>query len=242
MLICYLDDSGKDSHNPSTTLAGYVARDTEWHLFEEHVGSVFKESGVEVLHAIDLHQTKGDFKGWDLANKLEFVSRVCAAMAPHIPLGLSVSVQKTNYQARREESRAKEMEKRSPYDYCFRVLWDRLLSDHNSWVSDEISQVRDAIRAEGVSFILERGHENDAEVKQGFQESRQRHKLERILGSFSFHAKRDSLAIQLADLFAYYSRRNAMNRAQGKNGMELILERTCRIRRHHHFLVKDVSD
>ena len=64
MFVCYLDDSGKDPQNPGTTLAGYVAKDTEWHLFEESVGPVFEEFGVEVLHAIDLHNTKSDFKGW----------------------------------------------------------------------------------------------------------------------------------------------------------------------------------
>ena len=242
MFVCYLDDSGKDPQNPGTTLAGYVARDTEWHLFEESVEPVFKEFGVGALHAIDLHNTKGDFKGWSRVKKQEFVSRVCETMIPHIPLGLSVSVLKINYQVRREESHAKGVEKISPYNYCFRVLWDRLLSDRNSWVSDAISQVRTAIRAEGVSFILERGHENNAEVRHSFQEVRQRHKLEGVLGSVSFHAKQDSRAIQLADLFSYYSRRNVTNRAQGKNGMEPILEIICRSLRHHDFLVMDVSD
>ena len=242
MFVCYLDDSGKDPQNPGTTLAGYVARDTEWHLFEESVGPVFKEFGVEVLHAIDLRNTKSDFKGWSQTNKQKFVSRVYETMIPHIPLGLSVSVLKINYQVRREESRAKGVEKISPYNYCFRVLWDRLLSDRNSWVSDAISQVRTAIRAEGVSFILERGHENNTEVKHHFQEVRHQHKLEGVLGSVSFHAKQDSHAIQLADLFAYYSRRNVTNRAQDKNGMEPILEIICRSLRHHDFLVRDVSD
>ena len=242
MFVCYLDDSGKDPQNPGTTLAGYVARDTEWHLFEESVGPVFKEYGVEVLHAIDLHNAKSDFEGWSRTEKQKFVSRVYETMIPHIPLGLSVSVLKINYQARREESRAKGMEKSSPYCYCFRVLWDGLLSDRNSWVSDEISQVRDAVRAEGASFILERGHENNTEVKHHFQEVRQRHKLEGVPGLVSFHAKQDSRAIQLADLFAYYSRRNVTNREQGKNGTEPILEIICRSIRHHDFLVTDVSD
>ena len=242
MFVCYLDDSGQDPQNPGTTLAGYVAKDTEWHLFEESVGPVFEEFGVEVLHAIDLHNTKSDFKGWCWTKKQKFVARVYETMIPHIPLGLSVSVLKINYQVRREESRAKGVEKISPYNYCFRVLWDRLLSDRNSWVSDEISQVRDAIRAEGVSFILECGHENNAEVQRGFQEVRQRHKLEGVPGSVSFHAKQDSRAIQLADLFAYYSRRNVTNREQGKNGTEPILEIICRSIRHHDFLVTDVSD
>ena len=94
----------------------------------------------------------------------------------------------------------------------------------------------------GLSFILERGHENNTEVKHHFQEVRHQHKLEGVLGSVSFHAKQDSHAIQLADLFAYYSRRNVTNRAQDKNGMEPILEIICRSLRHHDFLVRDVSD
>ena len=63
------------------------------------------------------------------------------------------------------------------------------------------------ICAAGVSFILEHGHGNNAEVEQRFQGFRQRHKLKGVLRSLSFHAKQDSRAIQLADLYAYYSRR-----------------------------------
>ena len=181
MFVCYLDDSGKDPQNPGTTLAGYVARDTEWHLFEESVEPVFKVGGA--LHAIDLHNTKGDFKGWSRVKKQEFVSRVCETMISHIPLGLSVSVLKTNYQARREESRAKGMEKSSPYSYCFRVLWDRLISDPII-AGLATRSARFAMRSEpkGCTFILERGHENNAEVRHSFQEVRQRHKLEGVLG------------------------------------------------------------
>ena len=59
----------------------------------------------------------------------------------------------------------------------------------------------------GVSFVLECGHENNTEARLLFQEVRRRHGLEGVLGTISFHAKQDSRAIQLADLFAYYSRR-----------------------------------
>ena len=152
----------------------------------------------------------------------------------------SVSVRKGKYQARRKESRAQGMEKCTPYAYCFRVLCDRLLSESNSWVSGTIRQVRAAIQAEGISFILERGHKNNSEVKLLFREVRQRHNLEGVLESISFQAKHDSRAIQLADLFAYYSRRNVRN--QGKGGIEPILEIICRSVRHHDFIVTDVSD
>ena len=242
VFVCYLDDSGKDRENPITTLAGYVAMEAAWTLFERNVEPVFKEFGVEILHTKDLHDTKGEFKLWSRDMKEKFVSRVCEVMAQNVLLGISVSVDKEIYQVRREESRAKGVEKISPYNYCFRVLWDRLLSDRNSWVSDEISQVRDAIRAEGVSFILECGHENNAEVQQGFQEVRQRHKLEGVPGSVSFHAKQDSRAIQLADLYAYYSRRQVKwieehpHQTPERDPILAILPKAVSL------VVKDVSD
>ena len=194
MFVCYLDDSGKDRENPITTLAGYVAMEEAWTLFERNVEPVFKEFGVEILHTKDLHQTKGEFELWTRDMKEKFVSRVCEAMAPNVLLGISVSVDKENYQARREESKAKGTEMSSPYDYCFIALSD--------WLMEQAE-----IRAVGVSFILEHGHGNNAEVEKSFQDLRQQHKQGGVLRSLSFHTKQDSRAIQLADLYAYYSRR-----------------------------------
>ena len=194
VFVCYLDDSGKDPKNPITTLAGYVARDAAWSLFERNVEPVFKEFGVEVLHARDLHNTDRDFKGWRRVEKEKFVSRVCEAMAPQVPFGISFSVDKKIYEARRKESRAQGVPKCTPYTYCLRVIIDWLLEQAE-------------IRAVGVSFVLECGHQNNTEARLLFEEVRRRHGLEGVLGTISFHAKQDSYAIQLADLFAYYSRR-----------------------------------
>ena len=141
MFVCYLDDSGKDPKNPITTLAGYVARDAAWSLFERNVEPVFKEFVVEVLHARDLHNTDRDFKGWSRGKKEKFVSRVCEAMAPQVPLGLAFSVDKEIYEARRKESRAQGVDKRTPYTYCLRAIIDWLLEQAE-------------IRAVGVSFVL----------------------------------------------------------------------------------------
>jgi hypothetical protein len=79
MLVCYLDDSGKDPQNSITTLAGYIARDTQWEAFKSEVEHWFKEFGVRVLHAKELHDTDEDFKGWTVLKKQAFVSRVCQA-------------------------------------------------------------------------------------------------------------------------------------------------------------------
>ena len=61
VLVCYLDDSGKDRENRLTTLAGYIARDTAWQAFETDVERWFTEFDVKVLHARDLHASDGEF-------------------------------------------------------------------------------------------------------------------------------------------------------------------------------------
>src|SRR5438876_9015029 len=75
VLVCYLDDSGKDPQNPITTIAGYIARDTEWEGFEAAIEKWFTEFNVKVLHAKQLHDTDGDFKGWTRLRKQAFVAR-----------------------------------------------------------------------------------------------------------------------------------------------------------------------
>ena len=173
MFVCYLDDSGKDHQNPIAALGGYVAREAAWALFERNVEPVFKEFSVEVLHAVNLHNTKGDFKLWTRDRKEEFVSRVCEAMAPNVPLGISFSVDKENYEARRKESRAQGTDKQdTPYTYCFRAIIHWLIEQPE-------------ICAVGVSFVLECGHQNNRKARDDFQKMRQQG-LEGVLGTISF--------------------------------------------------------
>jgi hypothetical protein len=43
VLVCYLDDSGKDRQNPITAVAGYIAKDDGWKTFESEVEPIFVE-------------------------------------------------------------------------------------------------------------------------------------------------------------------------------------------------------
>ena len=98
MLVCYLDDSGKDPQNRITTLAGYVADADAWLKFEEEVEPIFTEYDVPVLHAMKLHKTDKPFNGWKIIKKQSFAYKICRKMSPYIPLGMSVSAPKENYQ------------------------------------------------------------------------------------------------------------------------------------------------
>jgi uncharacterized protein DUF3800 len=197
VLVCYLDDSGKDPQNPVTTLAGYAGTEEQWRGFETEVEPIFTDYGVKVLHAKDLHNTDNEFDGWPVLKKQAFVARICRALSHHVPLGMSVSVAKEPYARRVAESGHKRPI--TPYSWAFNLLIDWILTD---------IRVGRIANTEGLSFLLEAGHENNAEAEKTFHKVRRSYGLEHILRSICFVSKESSRAIQMADLFAFYSRRH----------------------------------
>jgi hypothetical protein len=206
VLVCYLDDSGKDSQNLCTTIAGYVARDEAWAEFERDVEPWFDEFNVDILHATDLHGSRGAFKGWKVLKKQSFVSRICQARNPHVMLGVTMAAEKSSFQKFKIERGNGSTA--SPYGYCFNVIID--------WILRDIRTGRCA-NTEGVSFILEAGHENNPDAERAFFDVRRLFNLENILRSISFVPKDDCRAIQLSDLLAFYSRRSNESLLKAKN-------------------------
>ena len=198
MLVCYLDDSTDDRKNPVTTLAGYIARDTAWKAFETEVEPIFEKVRVKILHAKELEATDGDFKGWRVLQKQAFVARISRVLSDHSMLGMSISVLKNIYAQRAMESSRKRTV--TPYTYCFNVIFD--------WILRDIRLGR-AVWKEGVALILEGGNKYNAEAEQYFYRIRKEHELEGVLKSVSFVPKDACRAIQVADLFAFYSRRDS---------------------------------
>lgn len=224
MLVCYLDDSGKDPQNKITTIAGYVARDTAWETFEAAVEPIFTQAKVGVFHAMDLEDTDGDFKGWRVLRKQAFVARLCRVLSEHSILGVSMSAVKQTYAQRAKESDRKRTV--TPYSFCFGVIIDWLLRD---------IRTGKAVWDEGLALILEAGHPNNGEAEEQFYAVRKLHKLDGVLRSISFVPKDNCRAVQMADLIAFYSRRHgvAMEKAvsEGRNNfmpeqmMKIISER-----------------
>jgi hypothetical protein len=200
VLICYLDDSGKDPQNPITTLAGYAATEDQWRGFESEVEPVFADCGVKVLHTKDLHKTDGEFENWRVLRKQAFVARICLALSHHALLGLSASATKGVYKQRADESNRKRTI--TPYAWCFNLIVN--------WVMTDVRLGRIA-HAEGAAFILESGHENNPEAEAVFHDIRRLYlDAAVVLRSISFVPKEKCRAIQMADLFAFYSRRHGV--------------------------------
>jgi hypothetical protein len=75
-------------------------------------------------------------------------------------------------------------------------------------------------------MILERGHENNAEAERNFYDVRDQHGLDNILRSISFIDKEHCRAIQMADLFAFYSRRHGVKMEAAPLEEKPLVQRT----------------
>lgn len=204
MFVCYLDDSNDDQSSVAT-IAGYVQHLREWEAFEESAELVYSWHGIEGLHAMDFHRTKGQFKGWTLGQKDQFVRalycglphslRGMPKMFPNL-FGLSISQRKDGH---REQHVAAGFHNSSVYGSAFNsfLSYFSLLSDKSG-----------SLDQEGVSFVVESG-KYVAEFSDLFRKFKKKGPGGGRLRSLSFVGKSDSRAIQLADLYAFYSRRQA---------------------------------
>jgi hypothetical protein len=79
---------------------------------------------------------------------------------------------------------------------------------------------------EGLAYLLECGHENNSEVEKEFAAIKRQHKdIRNLMHSISFVNKDSCRAIQLADLLAFYSRRDSAAqfeaRQKGRDSYEI---------------------
>jgi hypothetical protein len=237
VLVCYLDDSGKDPQNPVSLLAGYVARDATWDAFEGAAEPRFADYGVPVLHATDLKGTRGCFKGWSVLKKQAFVSRICQARDPDVMMGVAMGVAKAPYAIWRAARAPRRSH--SPHAFSFDMIVDWILRD---------TRTGGAANTEGIAFVLECGHENNAEVEDAFNYTRERFGLQEVMHSISFVPKDKCRAIQLADLLAFYTRRDFVTMLKasqaGKDrwpteAISRLLRQNCG---HRDYLATDFSD
>jgi hypothetical protein len=162
-----------------------------------------------------LHGSRGEFAGWSVLKKQTFVAKLCTALSQHALLGVSASVHKAQYKNRTAESDRKRTV--TPYTFCSNLIIDWLLTD---------IRVGKIANTEGVAMILERGHENNAEAQRNFYDVRDEHGLDNILRSISFIDKEHCRAIQMADLFAFYSRRHGARMESASPNEKPIVQRT----------------
>jgi hypothetical protein len=115
------------------------------------------------------------------------------------------------------------------------------------WILRDI-RIGRASNTEGVALILECGHENNPQAEKEFYWVRKHYGLEDVLRSISFVPKDSCRAIQLADLIAFYTRRDsiALWKAQTKEKeryeMDIMLKILLETCPHRGFVATGFHD
>ncbi len=153
--------------------------------------------GVSNLHSKDLRSTKGQFKDWDRARKIEFLAHLFGQAKTSDVCGLSVSF--TKGLAKSFQKAAKQNHGSLPLGMAFGVAISQVCSG---------TGLPQLPKNKSVAFVVERGNKNNAQIKRDFSKLKSNSNAP-LASSLSFERKNDSYAIQLADFWALYSRRLA---------------------------------
>jgi Protein of unknown function (DUF3800) len=197
MLTCYLDDSYADGSS-IVTLAGYVATTESWRYFEDSVEELFQEFGVTVFHAVDFKRGTGSFRNWQRERKFDLVGGLFDAASKSNAIGVSVSIRKSVW------SEFKKVDRRnsgsSPLGMAFGLTLLRVCEE---------GRLRSITGKDDCAFVVEQGNKNNADIASIFNKHKRQSTLPNAK-SLTFQSKSESRAIQLADFWAYYSRRIAL--------------------------------
>jgi hypothetical protein len=195
VLVCYLDDSGTHKQAPFVTIAGYVAFLEAWEAFEKQALPYLHENNVACLHAKDFYSTNGDFENWKVDQKANFLDGLYKLFRPRVQMGVSMSCLKSQYLARKAESGLGKNQ--SAYGFAFAAAMNAILRD------DTLGRIA---RWEGISFVLEDGNKNNSGIIESYYRIKKQYEAE-FLGSISVVSKMQCAAIQMADLMAFFTRR-----------------------------------
>jgi len=193
----YLDDSGT-SDSPVVTMAGFLASDSDWAVLEPKLEGMLARHSVDVLHAKEFHDTKGCFSGWSRIRKRSFTNELFDICRDHVKVGFSLSADKKSHQDNKDERRISSSS--SAYGVCFGAILMAALQ----WPG--LGRV---FSQKGISFLIEDGNHNNAHVQKVYQAALEFDRTKGAMRGLAFIPKSHCRAIQVADFYAFHSRRTA---------------------------------
>ena len=231
MLVCKLDASGTDRNSPIVTMGGYVGLLPAWMEFEVGGRAVLDRYSVEVLHAKEFYDTKGDFEGWSRTKKCDFVSQLQEQILGKFDLAVSFSIVKAEFLKAKKAHNVAHRE--SAFGYCFRTIVRKMLDD-------SVLKLALGRGQQDITFVLESGDENAGDARRIFDEAKKLSPWhDRVLRSFGFADKKSSVGLQIGDLLAVTLRKHADKYSPDK-GLAPASE-ILKILDHKIYLMSDVA-
>ena len=74
-----MDESGIHDNSPVLTVAAYVARPKDWRVWTKKWNAAKRP--IKVFHAVDCANLRGEFKGWNVADRDVLVAKILPVIA-----------------------------------------------------------------------------------------------------------------------------------------------------------------
>jgi hypothetical protein len=204
VIECFFDDSGKEN-DPShrfVCIAGYMAHDTFWWPFQPAWRHLLTRHGLPYVHLREFIEMAKD-KGWDRRKQDAVLGEFIEVIKQHRLIGFGVAVDVTAWNAIPKDRRNRFSA--SVQEFCCMRLLRRIIDRlHEAQELEPIAVVfdRDFQYARPRLKLLEDIHKHDPRVGPR-------------IASVNFSDSKRYIPLQAADLLAWETRRELVNRVQG---------------------------
>src|SRR6266478_4794156 len=206
-ITAYFDESQDGTQSHVFALAGWTAWNVEWELFEPKWGSVLVAHGVAELHMREYESSWGYYKGWDRDRKIRLLSALIdtfeASAAPPSPgpVGFWSALPLQDYE-RSVRGRPLKWED-DPTFPCF-VYCVKQILPFTRGTPEEVQ----------IDFVFDQRPELEQRTRAIFSQLRRLPDLAEFhhrFGELRFASRRNTPALQAADLLAYECYKHVTN-------------------------------
>jgi hypothetical protein len=197
-------DASKDRHERILSIGGFIATVEQWEEFQREWCALLKTGPVSMMHATDLENLYGEFKGWSFEKKLQFQKIAYGIIRRRVEVGIAASVTLDAYE--KEMTGDYRVTHGGPYAFCFRIALTRI----REWA------IR-FNRTEPMNYIVESGDLGIQEAHDVFTHTL--HGAPKVAAKFLFGTwaeadKRKVVQLQAADVIAYEQTKHMVNRVK----------------------------
>ena len=193
MIKIYMDESGVHDGSPVVTVGAYFGRPKQWEAFTRRWNA--KKRPIEVYHATDAQNLRGEFKGWATTDRDRLVAGLLPIIAASGVAGIVIGIQMIEFDAAMNSHPDLRKMFGTPYTACFQWTVQRVLGIQ-----------RKVKNRERLAFFHE-ANEYEREALESFEWVKKNSNAGNVDMRLKFGTKQDYVPLQAADVLAYEGNR-----------------------------------
>lgn len=193
----YADESGTHEGSPVTCVGMFMARPTEWKKWTKDW--VRQKKPINVFHAVDCANLRGEFKKWNKQERDEYVANLLPVIAKHRLKGNVVGFQNEALERVRRIFPKIDRVLESTYEVCFLMALTLFL---------------DQMKRLGIHDRIAVVHEDNdfkSEALAAFEWLKMHSEHKDRTMSLTFASKGDAVPLQAADILSYEGNKRIRN-------------------------------